>query len=237
MDTGMDTIERESVMRRAGIITIVSSALIAVVGVALWFGARDTLEWVSQEDGIVEYATAILYLVCTVLFVQAGRQAGFNRLWNWGLAALVFFVAGEEVSWGQRIIGLQTPEGLHAVNVQGEFNLHNIDGIHQHIRMAAMLFVLVVCFAMPFGHRFLPQARALLERLRMPIFPFWAMPAAVLAVAFMVAPRLSGMIVFELDEFGELLLSVAMTGFAVASRAASRDTRQAAPVLRTSPAV
>ena len=36
------------------------------------------------------------------------------------------FVAGEEISWGQRIIGFATPDYLLDINIQEELNLHNI---------------------------------------------------------------------------------------------------------------
>ena len=36
------------------------------------------------------------------------------------------FVAGEEISWGQRIFGFATPDFLLPLNQQGEFNVHNI---------------------------------------------------------------------------------------------------------------
>ena len=39
---------------------------------------------------------------------------------------LFLFGAGEEISWGQRILGFQTPEPLSQVNRQEEFNLHNL---------------------------------------------------------------------------------------------------------------
>lgn len=35
-------------------------------------------------------------------------------------------VAGEEISWGQRLFGFPTPAQLQEINYQGEANLHNI---------------------------------------------------------------------------------------------------------------
>ena len=35
------------------------------------------------------------------------------------------FIGGEEISWGQRIIGLETPDFLTASNNRGKFNIHN----------------------------------------------------------------------------------------------------------------
>ena len=41
-------------------------------------------------------------------------------------ALLMFVFMGEEISWGQRILGFGTPEVLMEINHQQEFNLHNI---------------------------------------------------------------------------------------------------------------
>ena len=39
----------------------------------------------------------------------------------------MIFIAGEEISWGQRIFSFSTPEILTAINDQNEFNLHNVN--------------------------------------------------------------------------------------------------------------
>lgn len=38
------------------------------------------------------------------------------------------FIAGEEVSWGERLLGFDGPEQLVQRNLQGEANLHNLLG-------------------------------------------------------------------------------------------------------------
>lgn len=43
-----------------------------------------------------------------------------------GLAGIFFFVAGEEISWGQRIFHIQTPASIAAINTQHETNIHNL---------------------------------------------------------------------------------------------------------------
>ena len=44
---------------------------------------------------------------------------------------------GEEISWGQRVFGFETPEALKEVNEQDEFNLHNLTILHGDSRGAA----------------------------------------------------------------------------------------------------
>lgn len=42
------------------------------------------------------------------------------------LALITFMMIGEELSWGQRIIGWETPTDYAEINMQGETNLHNL---------------------------------------------------------------------------------------------------------------
>ncbi len=84
-----------------------------------------------KEDGLVEYLTFLFLLAPAVLaMVQAVREAGQNRLYpviTWILLALLFlFAAGEEISWGQRIFGIETPDFFLEKNLQKETNFHNL---------------------------------------------------------------------------------------------------------------
>ena len=42
------------------------------------------------------------------------------------LTLLCLFGAGEEISWGQRLFGLETPDYLKDRNAQGELGIHNL---------------------------------------------------------------------------------------------------------------
>lgn len=81
----------------------------------------------AREDGLVEYATAIfLFIACLALIGHARRTSGRVR-WLLAFYALAFFfAAGEEVSWGQRIFGIESTEFFTENNYQGETNLHNL---------------------------------------------------------------------------------------------------------------
>lgn len=39
----------------------------------------------------------------------------------------MFLAAGEEVSWGQRVFNIKTPDSIAKHNMQNEFNLHNLE--------------------------------------------------------------------------------------------------------------
>ena len=84
--------------------------------------------WPFYRNAIfIKCACQIVGLVC---FIQIARR--YARRHNWlatilsGLVALIFLVmAGEELSWGQRIFGWSTPANIAAGNAQAETNLHN----------------------------------------------------------------------------------------------------------------
>lgn len=86
---------------------------------------------VLREDGPIEAATALLFFVAFVAGARAARQLykdGYrlqSALYV-AFAAVMFFCAGEEISWGQRIFGFATPEGFEEINKQDELTLHNI---------------------------------------------------------------------------------------------------------------
>lgn len=88
------------------------------------------------EDHFFETMGAIGFFVAAVFFFSgflhalkphmAGRVFWVKKLAYLGLALLFLFGAGEEISWGQRIFDVHTPDALNAINVQGETNIHNI---------------------------------------------------------------------------------------------------------------
>jgi hypothetical protein len=54
------------------------------------------------------------------------RVGGFPAACYLALAVGLLFIAGEEASWGQRILGFDGPTALVEANIQGESNLHNL---------------------------------------------------------------------------------------------------------------
>lgn len=85
----------------------------------------------TQEDGLVEYATAFfLFLSACLLFYRLFKLGKFkNFMWKigvFGIAAVFLFGAGEEISWGQRIFNVESSAFFAENNAQGETNLHNL---------------------------------------------------------------------------------------------------------------
>ena len=122
------TLPRLSVVEK---VILILAAVAISIGIFLFFTNVARFEQYVKEDGIAEWLTVAGLLsgsiVCLSRFVKLFRNKnGWFLLVTLGLALFLFFAAGEEISWGQRIFGLETPEYFQEHNAQQETNLHNL---------------------------------------------------------------------------------------------------------------
>ncbi len=114
-----------------------------------WLVVADYLLYreLTREDYWVENLTALWFLLAGVLlFATAASERNPFRLCVYVLGGIAMaFAAGEEISWGQRIFGFSTPGFLADINVQREFNLHNIP--ETNIIMLPRHGLLTLCMA------------------------------------------------------------------------------------------
>lgn len=85
----------------------------------------------AQEDGPVEWGTAIMLFGIFVLSLYRLITMGAKKKILWCIGTFIFavlflFAAGEEISWGQRIFAVESSEFFLKNNAQGETNLHNL---------------------------------------------------------------------------------------------------------------
>jgi hypothetical protein len=87
-------------------------------------------EHAMREDGWAEWATFCAFALAAGLAVHAlWRTRAAGRLHSMalvGLALFCLFVAGEEISWGQRLLGFRPAALFLENNHQQESNLHNL---------------------------------------------------------------------------------------------------------------
>lgn len=129
--------------------------------------AGDNDSWIfgaeTFDGGIVENLTLVFYglaiVVCGLLFARTSRLYGPASAGLWRVLVVVMVVCfaamiGEEMSWGQHLLGFETPADLVAVNLQGESNLHNLvsprlyDVIYQALGFALILLPPAAWFGM-----------------------------------------------------------------------------------------
>ena len=212
----------------------VLSLMAALGALAMYRWDNSALVHLTSEDGAVEYLTALLYLAGAAVFAVLAIRRPQGRLWAAGLALMFVLIAGEEISWGQRIFGLGTPASLESANVQKELNLHNIEGLHTNVRLIGTAVFAGLYVLLPVLVRFVTPLQSLATRLSFPIAPLWATWLAVISLAFMVGTRVfSDGVIFELDEVGEFFFAVAALVFAVATLRLSRRQGVAAPHVET----
>lgn len=85
-----------------------------------------------KDDSLLEYSQFILYFLSAItswkifLIYKKDNKNKIYSLLFLLLSLGLFFVSFEEISWGQRIIGIKTPEKMNKINIQKETNIHNM---------------------------------------------------------------------------------------------------------------
>ena len=102
-----------------------------LIGFGLLYFNPPYLDIYLGEDGILEWLTVGGLLAGS--FICFSRFIFFFKTKNWwflvvnfSLGLLLFIAAGEEISWGQRILGIKSSEYFLKNNAQGETNIHNL---------------------------------------------------------------------------------------------------------------
>jgi hypothetical protein len=159
------------------------SGIILSYSVYLLFEA-ETVANLGREDRFFEWLTALCFLSVSIIFLLL--YARVRNIIFLILTAVFFFGFGEEISWGQRLLGFGTPESLQVRNVQNEFNIHNIELLNRvtmegepktglsrllEVNLLFKIFTIVVAVLLPlfvFHSRFVS---GLTRSLRFPVPP------------------------------------------------------------------
>ena len=132
-------------------IVLIICLLVLATGFFLFYTNVPGFENFIKEDGTVEWLTVAGLVagsvVCLSRFTRLLRKKTkwflFVTLF---LGLFLFFAAGEEISWGQRIFGLKTPAYFETHNAQQETNLHNlvVDGVKLNKLVFSLLMVIAL---------------------------------------------------------------------------------------------
>lgn len=98
----------------------------------------DLFSWVVREDGILENIQFVLYILAAIFSFKVCLKQRKNKvvaLFFFSLFLLLSFIAFEEISWGQRIFGFQTPETVAHNNFQKEFTVHNQSSFQRYVHL------------------------------------------------------------------------------------------------------
>ncbi len=157
--------------------------------------SNDFLIQAAKEDGLYQNIGALFFLLTAIAFFVLVARPKLYRFENKNgryterfyfllLGLLFFFAFGEEISWGQRIFDFDTPEAIKRVNLQGEFNLHNMEIFHGSTREGEKKTGILGLFSMhnlfylvfftylvitPLLYRFSAKFRAFTHRIKLPV--------------------------------------------------------------------
>jgi len=194
---------------------------VAVYATCLFYFFENSYFRVVQEDQALEWATFWSFLIASVWFFRGAiNQVADQRSvvaggWFYiGLACFCFFVAFEEISWGQRLFGISPPEYFLAENYQQEMNFHNL--MSTSLRRASLYLILLgygVILPLLATQKALGRV---LARLRVVVVPLGLVPAfaATAMLVFLQPFRFS-------TEFAELMMGLCFLFLAVTPPGAS----------------
>lgn len=154
-----------------------------------------SIRYLAREDGIYESIGAIFFLITSVIFFvsfwkcDTGNDFKFIKTRKnvfYLLLGIVFFIGfGEEISWGQRIFNVETPELFKEINVQNEINLHNLQILQDSpgrnkiidwiisVDSLFALFLLFYCILIPVFNKLNSNFNRFLKKINLPIVPIF----------------------------------------------------------------
>ncbi len=199
------------------------------------------------EDHLIENLGAILFFVAALLFFVCYRLSSRgdmdtgnfppkrNRYYLF-LAILFFIGCGEEISWGQRIFGWNSPKIVHELNRQRETNFHNIRLFNdsryrrgkplENERRTVLSIMLDVdtwffsfwfsfCVILPLVNRYSLRANGKISKWGMPVPPLWIGVLMLVNFSMYAVPHLLNLFPRMDNSFNELRESYDALIFAV----------------------
>ncbi len=195
-------------------IVLICVAILLILGFVFFYTNLPLFEKYIQEDGVVEWITVLGLLMGSWLcFRRFIRLLKFRKPWflfvTFFMAAFLFFAAGEEISWGQRIFGIESSEFFQKNNAQGETNLHNlvvggkkINKIIFSIGLVSVMAIYLLLF--PVLYRYNTRFRGFADRSAIPIPHFYHV--VCIATVFLLTEFIRHGKRAEILEAGEALL-------------------------------
>lgn len=149
---------------------------------------NETITEVTKEDHLVENFSAIFYLLCSSISFFVYYKGGKNIFYF--LFSVFFAICfGEEISWGQRIFEISTPDSFKHLNIQGEINIHNLSFFNNNGDKTTLrgkilsvltsanglysIFWIFYAVLLPIILKYFRSLNELAKRILFPVFPVW----------------------------------------------------------------
>lgn len=214
-----------------GVIFVIPIILISIVFlIKIVSGVDDPFyKNLTEEDGVIENATVFVYFYSFIFSLLIAKE--FKRMKILFTLFLIlgigfFFIALEEISWGQRMLDFENPDWFPE-NIQDETTIHNLEVFQSHRNTSYV----VVSFIGAFSWTIFPQIKRIVNvGKNYEIFLKYALPSKYLfsyffpvfifklAMKFMPREFISGSISLDFfinydSEFFELILALGIMLF------------------------
>jgi hypothetical protein len=165
-----------------GIIFVIPIVLISVVFlIKIVSGIDDDFyKNLTKEDGVIENATVFVYFYSFIFSLLIAKEFKSKKILFTLFLILgigFFFIALEEISWGQRMFDFENPDWFPE-NIQDETTIHNLE-VFQSYRSTSYI---VVAFMGAFSWIIFPQIKRIVKNVgkNYEIFLEYAVPSKFL---------------------------------------------------------
>lgn len=185
-------------MKKEYLIAGISGLLIIASYLPLLVCTEATFNRLTSEDNVYEDVTAIFYFIAGAILIYLWYILKFRKdpqsvdrrtiLFIMLLGLFLIFCCMEEISWGQRLFGIKTPQFLVNENDQREINIHNLyifsqDDMHHHLKTGISkwvtsarlyaLFWIVYCVVVPITNQLLSGLKRFYNWIGLPVISLW----------------------------------------------------------------
>lgn len=187
-----------------------TSVLVVTAAVAAAILSPDLYERAMQEDRFAEWLTAVLFAAAGAWRIRAAFRD--RRPFDLLVGIFCIFVAGEEMSWGQRLLGYNPPSLFLEHNTQQEATLHNFGNVIGKPKWSLIAVMAGFGILLPLAGR-IRWSRKVVEFVRATPPSLSLIPWFALAVTLLVWYPLT-----YTGEWVELIAAILFLGSAVTSR-------------------
>lgn len=165
---------------------------------------------ITKEDHFVEWLTVVFLFGAGSFYIASGvhgKKAQSRYAWFFFLLGFgSFLMAMEEISWGQRIFGLETNQFFLENNVQQELNLHNAISPFLGIKTAQVAALVLFSYGVLLPLlALIEKFAAFFKKIKIPI------PSLFPAVGFLLGSVLTlNLFSGREKEISEMLLSLSL---------------------------
>lgn len=148
------------------------------------FASPELVILMGKEDSVFEWLSFICLACASITYFLCFKK--YSNYFFILLALLMFFAAGEEISWGQRVVSFTTPDAIKKINTQGEFTIHNLEifsgkqfdhqkrkGLYRLLEMDLWFKVFIFSFGiiLPLATYHLKSFAVFTRKIKMPVPP------------------------------------------------------------------